>query len=496
MTATAVWWPLVSDLPGWREPLEVLPFFADDTAPVLLLSAGPPDAPQDIARFSFLASGPFGFVRWDAGDASDPFVLLERALAPHACAPVPPWPFATGAIGWLGYDVRLAVEPVLRPAARRSPAGEPEAPAMLFGLYGWTIAWDHARRRWAIIASGAPAEGPRREALAREQIGAIASRLAAIPGAPAVRAAPAAAPARRLARVLGSSLPRAEYLGRVEAVAALIRSGEVYQVNLGQRLDLPEPGDPLAVFQAAARLSPSPFAAYLHLEGTRVICASPERFVRLQGRHAQTRPIKGTRPRGRTPGADAALRAALAGSEKDRAENVMIVDLERNDLGRVCTPGTVRVDRLCALESYATVHHLVSVVSGELAPGLARSDLLRAMFPGGSMTGAPKVRAMQAIDDLEPVPRGIWSGSLGYLSLCGGMDLNIVIRTLVCTGGRAWLHAGGGIVADSDPAGEFDESMDKALAMRLALGETLREPRPRERPSSRGSGTGRRRSRR
>jgi aminodeoxychorismate synthase component I len=498
--------PVVRELPGWRDPLDVLPLFAGDRAAALLLSAGPPEAPPDIARFSFLASEPFAQVRWDAWPgAGDPFIRLEEALAPHACAPAPPWPFAGGAIGWIGYDARLAVEPVLRPTARRSPPGEPDPPAMLFGLYAWTIAWDHVQGTWAVIATGAPETGPAREALARDQADRVARRLEGLgakpdprPGAEPVSASgQTTLPPRRLARVRRSSLPREEYLRRVEAVGELIQAGELYQVNLGQRLDLPVPADPLAVFAASARRSPSPFAAWLDLEGTRMVCASPERFVRLQGRAVQTRPIKGTRPRGRTPQEDASLRAALAASAKDRSENVMIVDLERNDLGRVCTPGSVRVDRLCALESYAAVHHLVSVIRGELAPGRTRADLLRAMFPGGSMTGAPKVRAMQAIDDLEPVPRGIWSGSLGWLSFAGDMDLNIVIRTLVISGKRAWLHAGGGIVSDSVPADEFAESLDKARSMRLAVGEIagkkLRAPRTR-RQASPGSGRARRRS--
>jgi len=482
--------PCVVELEGWRDPLDVLPLFAADRTPALLLSAGPEGAGEDLARYSFLSADPFDEISWDAWrDQEDPFLRLEDALAPHACQPDQAWPFVGGAIGWIGFDARLPVEPSLRPTARRAGPLDPVLPDLWFGLYGWTIAWDHVRRRWAVIATGAPATGAEAARRARQDARRVAGRLAAAgsgptepPGAPG--APPEPAP------ILESSLSRDGYIAMVQAARALIEEGEIYQVNLAQRLELAPVADGVAVMRALRHHSPAPFSAWLDTGGVQVACASPERFLELRGGRARTCPIKGTRPRGATASEDARLKDELLASAKDRAENVMIVDLARNDLGRVCRPGSIRVEALCRLESYASVHHLVSVVSGEPAPGRSRADLLRALFPGGSMTGAPKVRALRAIDDLEPAPRGLYAGALGYLSACGGMDLNIVIRTLVQAGGRAWLSVGGGVVADSDPAAEHEESLHKADSPRRAMG-AVRETTE---TTSRGSGTGYRRA--
>jgi para-aminobenzoate synthetase component 1 len=277
---------------------------------------------------------------------------------------------------------------------------------------------------------------------------------------------------RRTVPILGSSLREEEYLARVREAMRLIEIGELYQVNLSQRLELPAPADPLELAAALARVSPAPFAAWLDAGSFQVVSASPERFLSLKGRRVESRPIKGTRPRGRTPAEDAALRDELIGSAKDRAENVMIADLLRNDLGRVCEAGSIRCEAICRPETYASVHHLVSVVSGELREDRGRADLLRAVFPGGSMTGAPKVRAMQAIEDLEPVPRGVYSGAMGYLSFCGAIDLSIVIRTIIVARGASWLQVGGGVVTDSVPAAEYRESLDKAESVMRGLAAT------------------------
>ncbi len=219
--------------------------------------------------------------------------------------------------------------------------------------------------------------------------------------------------------------------------------------------------------------NPAPFAAYLDTGAFQVACASPERFVALRGVRALSSPIKGTRPRGGEAGEDARLAEALLASAKDRAENVMIADLVRNDLGRVSLAGSVRAESLCRLESYATVHHLVSTLSGRLRPACDRFDLLQSLFPGGSMTGAPKIRAMEIITALEGEERGVYSGGIGYLSADGDLDFNIVIRSVVCGGGRAHLRVGGGVVADSDPGSEYDETIDKARALLAALGAVL-----------------------
>jgi para-aminobenzoate synthetase component 1 len=217
------------------------------------------------------------------------------------------------------------------------------------------------------------------------------------------------------------------------------------------------------------RINPAPFASYLDFDGVAAVSASPERFLRVRGDRVETRPIKGTRPRGKDQASDEALARELVNSVKDNAEHIMIVDLERNDLGRVCRYGTVEVSERAALEKYATVYHLTSTVRGRLQPGKGVIDLLKATFPGGSITGAPKVRAMEIIDELEPTRRSIYTGSIGYIGFDGNLDLNIVIRTILVKDGRACFQVGGAVVFDSDPEGEYRETLDKAKALIHAL---------------------------
>ena len=268
----------------------------------------------------------------------------------------------------------------------------------------------------------------------------------------------------------------AEYVAGVRRALDYIAAGDIYQVNLSHRIVCPFEDDPVALFRDLSESNPSPFAAFLDGGHFKVLSASPERFLRLRGGRARSAPIKGTRPRGQSPQSDEQLAEELLASSKDRAENVMIADLVRSDLGRVCAPGSVRVEGLCRLESFATVHHLVSNVIGRVRPGCDRLDVVRALFPGGSMTGAPKVRAMEVIDEIEREERGIYSGSIGYLSCDGTVDFNIVIRTLVCRDGLAHLRVGGGIVAESEPLAEYRESLDKARALLDVLRADLRSP--------------------
>ena len=276
---------------------------------------------------------------------------------------------------------------------------------------------------------------------------------------------------------LRSSFTHRGYLDAVSRVRDYIIAGDIFQANLSQRLQAPLEEDPWQLYKRLREVNPAPFAAYLEFEGVAVASASPERFLLLdEAGRVETRPIKGTRPRGLSPLHDAALSLSLAESEKDRAENLMIVDLLRNDLSRVCRPGTVRVPELFALEHFPTVHHLVSTVTGELEPGKGATDLLAAAFPGGSITGAPKVRAMQIIAELEPSRRGIYCGSIGFLSLTGAMDTSIVIRTGVAIGGQVYFSVGGGIVADSDPEQEYRETLDKARALVNALAGGVTTP--------------------
>jgi len=260
--------------------------------------------------------------------------------------------------------------------------------------------------------------------------------------------------------------------GYLEAVATgreYICAGDIFQVNLSQRFETDLSMAPYELYKRLREINPAPFANYFNFDGVTVVGASPERFLKVRGDWVETRPIKGTKPRGESPEEDRALARSLLKSAKDRAENVMIVDLERNDIGRVCRYGTVRVTELAILETYPTVFHLTSTVVGQLCEGKNRIDLLKATFPGGSITGAPKVRAMEIIDELEPTRRSVYTGSLGYLSFCGDMDLDIVIRTILVKEGRAYFQVGGAIVYDSEPEAEYIETLDKGKAMMQAL---------------------------
>ncbi len=416
-----------------------------------------------VGRYSFLTGAPLLLLWHRAGRTflhlratglihawtGDPFVALAALLAHYRpAASATATPFAAGWAGYWGYGLRCWVEPRLR--CRPDPLGLPDC---LLGLYAATLTVDHATDR--VLASGPAA------AVAAWQA-ALALAQTPIPAPPPAAPLPAAA----VARTFGP----ASYATAVARVREYIVAGDIYQANLTQRFTLPCPDHPWTVYTRLRAANPAPFAAYMPWPGGALVSASPERFLHSDGVAVETRPIKGTRPRGATPAADAQLAAELTASAKDRAENVMIVDLMRNDLGRVCTVGSVAVPRLLALESYATVHHLVSTVTGRLAAGRSALDLLRACWPGGSITGAPKIRAMEIIADLEPQERGPYCGSIGYLSLAGSLDTSILIRTVILHDGQATVDAGGGIVADSDPAAEYAESLTKAAALLRVLG--------------------------
>ncbi len=271
------------------------------------------------------------------------------------------------------------------------------------------------------------------------------------------------------AGVLNENFTHAAYLEAVAKAREYICAGDIFQVNLSQRFDTAVSLPPYELYKKLRRINPAPFANYFNFDDVSIVGASPERFLKLRGDWVETRPIKGTKPRGKTPAEDKALGESLLHSVKDRAENTMIVDLERNDIGRVCRYGTVKVTEHAILETYPTVFHLTSTVVGQLQKGKDRIDLLKATFPGGSITGAPKVRAMEIIDELEPTRRGVYTGSLGYLSFNGDMDLNIVIRTIVIKNGRAYFQVGGAIVYDSEPESEYIETLDKGRALMKAL---------------------------
>jgi para-aminobenzoate synthetase component 1 len=268
---------------------------------------------------------------------------------------------------------------------------------------------------------------------------------------------------------LKSNFTPEEYMKAVNRVREYIAAGDVFQVNLSQRFEADLKIPPYELYKRLRTVNPAPFASYLNFSGVAIVSASPERFLKVQSDLVETRPIKGTRPRGRDSVEDKCLAQELTHSTKDRAENMMIVDLERNDLGRVCRYGTVKVTELAILETFPTVFHLTSTVVGRLRRGKSNIDLLKATFPGGSITGAPKVRAMEIIDELEPTKRSVYTGSIGYLGFNEDMDINIVIRTFLIKEGKAYFQVGGGIIYDSDPEAEYMETLDKARALIRAL---------------------------
>lgn len=401
---------------------------------------------------------------------SDPFSLLEEILSRHPSEPLRPWPIAGGAVGFISYDAARGIERLPSVAKDDRPHAE-----MDFALYSWAINWDHAERRWGVLATGAPGEGPRERARLASAACEREARWAVTAPSPAARLLREGPPPGNPCEVI-PSLSRRRYLDAVASIQERIAEGECYEVNLSRRLTVREGVDARDLFSALCRTNPAPFAACIETACGALISSSPERFLRVVEGVAESRPIKGTAPRDGGPLEDLAAAERLRASGKDRAENVMIVDLVRNDLGRVCRNGSVSVPSLCALESYSGVHHLVSTVRGRLAEGRSALDAARALFPPGSMTGAPKIRAMELIESIEPVRRGPYAGAAGYIASSGDADLSVLIRAFVLSPEGVDLQTGGAVVADSDPDAEFEESVVKGARALAALTEVLGRP--------------------
>jgi len=437
-------------------PLEALRRLAPDRHPFVRFAAG---GPKDLARWSYAGAHPVETLRVTVGARGperDPWVALARRWPRPMTRQGPRIPFAGGWFGCLGYELRSAVEAIPPP---RAPADG--FPALWLGRYEAVVAWDHHRRRAYLAGTGASVT------LARRAIERLRARLESPPAAAAPRRA-ARAPAPPSA--VSARVAPASYRRRVAEVRARIRAGDLFQANLSQRFEGRLRGTPVELFERLVARSPAPFATYLDVgDGRVVLSASPERFLCLVRRTAETRPMKGTRPRGRTPREDRALRLDLASSEKDRAELAMIVDLSRNDLSRSCRPGTVRVVRARRLERYATVHQAVAIVEGRLLDGASGVDLIRGAFPPGSVTGAPKVEAMKVIDRLEGEARGPYCGAIGWLDDGGDLDLAVAIRTLCVAGRCVSYRVGGGITLLSDPEEERVETLDKGRALGSAV---------------------------
>ncbi len=386
----------------------------------------------------------------------DPFELLRRLLGDRVPRD-PALPFPGGAVGFFGYDLARRLERLPAIAAEE----EGSLPDMAIGVYDWALVVDHDRGLTRLVGQGRDPETARGWRRLVERF----SR-------------PPPGREREPFRVTGaasSSLSYAAYCRAFARIQRYIRDGDCYQVNFAQRFESNAAGDPWLAYLALRRRNPAPYGAYLATPWGEVMSCSPESFLKVTGREVETRPIKGTVPRGADAADDERLRERLLSSEKDRAENLMIVDLLRNDLSKSCEPHSVRVPELFRVESFATVHHLVSRVTGRLAPGRDALSLLAGAFPGGSITGAPKIRAMEIIEALEPVRRGIYCGAIGYLGFDGSMETNIAIRTLTHRAGLVRFSAGGGIVADSRCRTEYRETLDKVRPL-LELFGTPSDP--------------------
>ena len=427
-------------------PIEdIFAHFAHETDTVLLESA----LQNKLGRFSIIGRAPYLKIEkrkgrlWvnDQAREEDFSVYLNAYLKANQEENPTHLPLVDGAIGFFAYDYN-----------RNTKADFPEA---ILRFYDQLIIADHEAQQIHLIANGKLQEAETAIQSLQDTINSpqIASPPSAVTGAITVR----------------PNFEKEAYKHAIDRMIQYIIEGDIYIANMTQRLDITSKRSPYEVYTKLRTNNPAPFAAYLNYEDLQIVCASPERFLQMKDRKVTTRPIKGTRKRGATETEDEALKKELQQSEKDRSELLMIVDLERNDLNRVCVPGSVVVDELFAIESYATVHHLVSSISGTLEENLTAMDLIEHTFPGGSITGAPKIRAMEIIDELEHGNRGLYTGSIGYLSLNGDCDLNIVIRTAVHYNGTYHLGVGGGITCESDLEFEYEETLQKARALLDAL---------------------------
>jgi anthranilate synthase component I len=441
-----------------------------------------------VGRWSFLGFRPRAVLRWSGGvlsewrgkaaleggpadaehPAPEPYAALSEYLDRYRLAPVEDLPpFAGGAVGFFGYDLVRSVEPLAEP--NPDPLGLPDMALMISDVI---LAFDHLRHELTILACAFTDDEGGIDAAYERAADAIADvrrRLRApvpVPSEPRIAAPPA----------FESNMTREQFEGVVERIIEYIRAGDAYQVVPSQRFSAPAPVEALSIYRGLRTVNPSPYMYFLEFGDFQLAGASPEPLVKVNGRRVETRPIAGTYPRGTSEEDDRRLAERLVADPKERAEHVMLVDLGRNDLGRVCEYGSVTVDELMVVETYSHVLHIVSQVSGELREGIGAMDVLRAALPAGTLSGAPKVRAMQIIDELEPHKRGSYGGAIGYLSWGGDLDTAIHIRTVVVKDGQIHVQAGGGTVADAKPAYEYNESVNKAKAIFRAVELACEQP--------------------
>jgi para-aminobenzoate synthetase component I len=423
---------------------------------------------EKLGKFSFLGSEPFLVFKskggaitleWNDGRKeslrSNPFLALKELFQRFTVLPTPARkdgiPFVAGGVGYFGYDMKGFIEKL--PDIAKDDLFLPDC---VIGFYDTVLVFDHMKGKYYL--AGAEFKGIRTGARSKLKA-ALSSKRTDVSKEYSAGAEEG----------LRSNFTKAGYMKAVEKAKEYIEKGDIYQVNLSQRFEADLKSEPYELYLRLRDVSPAPFAAYLNFEDVVIISSSPERFLMKNGSYIETRPIKGTSPRSSDPLADEFNEVSLQKSYKDRAEHIMIVDLERNDLGRICEYGSVKPTEFIILEKYSTVFHLVSTVSGRLKKSIGPVDCLTAAFPGGSITGAPKVRSMEVIEELEPVKRSLYTGAIGYISFDGNMDTSIVIRTIIVKGDKLYFQVGGGIVADSDPEKEYYETLDKAEGIMRAL---------------------------
>ncbi len=440
---------------------------------VVLLRSGISDSPQ--ARYSFVTAAPFLKFRsygsrcellydeCSRHQFGNPWHILDGLMARYELLDQLDLPFPLGGcFGYWGYDLKNFVEPRLP----RRAVNDLDLPDCNVGFYDSLVVFDHRLGKTWIVSTGLDVDGLRHESHAQARVEFWMARVEQQPSDCAPQLAPHATPS---ASPVTSNISRSEFIGLVEQAQRYIQAGDIYQVNLSHRLSVDCPWSGWEIYLRLCALSPAPFSAFLDCGGFQVASSSPELFLHLSGSHIRTRPIKGTRPRSSDPDRDARLNHELQTSPKEMSELVMITDLLRNDLGRVCEYGSVHVPELVRVERYPQVQHLVSTVEGRLHPERTHFAAFASCFPGGSITGAPKIRAMEIIDELEPITRGPYTGALGYLGFNRESQLSIIIRTAICREQTAYFNVGAGIVADSIPTAEYDETLAKAGGFLAAL---------------------------
>ncbi|HKY69296.1 MAG TPA: aminodeoxychorismate synthase component I [Gammaproteobacteria bacterium] len=457
--------PLVKEI-AWIDPVTVFGQVAHEPGSIFLDSAL---QPSSLGKYSFIALDPFESLesikdisRRSKEKTNNPFDLMQNILReyPQKLLPHLP-PFQGGMAGFLGYSLCRYLENL--PSHQFD---DMEFAPFYVGLYDLVMGFDLISKKVYLFSSGYPEkEEKKREARAKARLEAlmkILDKVQPLPNIPKIYIKPEA---------IETNFTKFQYFAAVQKTIDYIYAGDIFEANISQRFkaNLPEGLSPFDLYRRVRSQNPGAFAAYLNSPDCVIASVSPERFLKLDQNEVETRPIKGTIPRGKNSNEDSVLAKRLLESEKDRAENIMIVDLMRNDLSRVCKPYTVEVPKLCALERFSTVHHLVSVVKGELKPEYNAIDLLKATFPGGSITGAPKIRSMEIIAEIEPTERGPYCGSLGYIGFNGQMDMNILIRSYCIKGNTVTFQAGGAVVSDSIPINEYQESLAKAQALQNCL---------------------------